>query len=381
MTRYIFGTEAGDSLNNFSINEDQFVWAGGGADYVQTGAGADTVYAGTGNDLADGGFGSDNLFGDEGNDTLKGGGGADALDGGADNDTASYAYSTSGAGVRVDLVSGKGYGGDAQGDTLVRIENITGSMFNDFLYGDSGANVLNGGAQVQLASQPDLPNGDDYLEGGGGADILIGGPGSDTAGYSRSASGVSVNLDAGSTSGGDAAGDQFSGIENIKGSAFEDWLTGDAGANKLEGGAGIDHLKGGGGSDVLMGGAGKDYLTGGEGTDTFAIGLEIPGWFYTNPVIDSGITAATRDVISDFVHGVDRIDVSAIDASNSYFAPGDQSFSWIGTGSFSGASGQLQQTFDGGNTIIEGDINGDRIADFQVELIGIHYLSAYDFIL
>ena len=58
-------------------------------------------------------------------------------------DTASYA--TSAAGVAVSLVTGNGVGGDAEGDRLFNIENLTGSNFDDTLEGNAGNNVLVGG--------------------------------------------------------------------------------------------------------------------------------------------------------------------------------------------------------------------------------------------
>ena len=180
--------------------------------------------------------GNDMLFGGSGNDTLDGGSGADVLIGGDGTDTADYSLSA--AGVTVSLLTGLGAGGDAQGDTLGGIENITGSAQADTLTGDGAANTLDGGS------------GNDTLIGGAGADTLIGGLGTDTASYASSGAGVTVNLQTGSGSGGDAQGDTLSGIENIIGSAFADVLTGDGGANTLVGGAGPDALNGGGGTDT-----------------------------------------------------------------------------------------------------------------------------------
>ena len=136
----------------------------------------------------------------------------------------------SAAGVTVSLAAGTGSGGDAAGDTLSGIENLTGSAQADTLTGDGNANTLDGGG------------GDDTLNGGAGGDTLIGGSGSDTASYAASGAGVTVNLGAGTASGGDAAGDTLSGIENLIGSAQADTLTGDGGDNVLEGGAGGDTL-------------------------------------------------------------------------------------------------------------------------------------------
>ena len=116
--------------------------------------------------------GNDMLFGGSGNDTLDGGAGADVLIGGDGTDTADYSLSA--AGVTVSLLTGLGAGGDAQGDTLGGIENITGSAQADTLTGDGAANTLDGGS------------GNDTLIGGAGADTLIGGPGTDTASYASS---------------------------------------------------------------------------------------------------------------------------------------------------------------------------------------------------
>ena len=110
------------------------------------------------------------------------------------------------------------------------------------------------------------------MAGGAGADALDGGAGIDTADYSGSAVGVSVNLASGTGSGGDAAGDTLSLIEAVTGSGFADVLTGDAGANALYGGAGNDTLAGGAGADALYGGTGDDSLTGGDGNDLLSGG-------------------------------------------------------------------------------------------------------------
>ncbi|WP_454017899.1 hypothetical protein [Azospirillum sp. Marseille-Q6669] len=85
-------------------------------------------------------------------------------------------------------------GGDAEGDRLTGIENLSGSGHADLLIGDGGANRLDGAA------------GDDTLIGGAGADTLVGGAGIDTADYSASAAGVTVDLAAGTGSGADAEG-------------------------------------------------------------------------------------------------------------------------------------------------------------------------------
>jgi Ca2+-binding RTX toxin-like protein len=119
-----------------------------------------------GDDLLYGLDGDDALWAGWGNDTLKGGGGADALKGSVGIDTASYYESPEG--VTVLLNANAGAGGDAEGDTFEDIENLTGSVYADTLWGDDGANQLMG------------MDGNDVLKGFGGADSLQGGNGNDT---------------------------------------------------------------------------------------------------------------------------------------------------------------------------------------------------------
>jgi Ca2+-binding RTX toxin-like protein len=206
-----------------------------------------------GEDTLKGFGGADTLYGGGDDDTLKGGRGADVLDGGDGIDKASY--NDSGEGVFVSLIDGTGFGGDAEGDTLSRIENLTGSNYGDELEGDHGANVLNG------------QDGVDEFEGRGGADTLNGGSGSDTASYLSSLAGVRVSLMNDTADGGDAAGDELNSIENLTGSTYADVLWGDNNANVLTGAGGNDLLIGYGGDDGLMGGDDSETLMGMDGVD------------------------------------------------------------------------------------------------------------------
>jgi Ca2+-binding RTX toxin-like protein len=139
--------------------------------------------------------------------------------------------------------------GGASADTL------SGLGGNDVISGDAGNDILNGGAgNDRLFGGQD----NDTLIGGTGADALFGGAGIDSASYQFSNAGVSINLKAGTGSGGHAAGDTLNGIENVLGSAFNDTLNGDNGANELNGGGGNDVLSGGQGGDNLIGGTGID---------------------------------------------------------------------------------------------------------------------------
>ncbi|WP_343713628.1 hypothetical protein [Inquilinus sp.] len=279
---------------------------------------ADHMIGSDGNDTLDGLAGDDILTGGFGDDTLRGGAGADRLFGWDGVDTADYSTST--AGVTVDMAAGTGTGGDAQGDELVDIDNVTGSAFADRLYGDINGNVLAGGA------------GDDTLRGGEGGDRLDGGAGSDTADYQGSAAAVAVDLLAGTASGGDADGDMLTSIENLYGSVGEDHLTGDNGANALNGAFGNDTLNGNGGDDVLVGEIGDDILNGGDGNDHVSGG--------------SGI---------DTIHGGDGADT--VDAG-SY---NDRVFGDAGDDALYGGAGDDQLDGGDGADRLVGDVGLDEI--------------------
>jgi|GEM_PF-5789124 len=139
--------------------------------------------------------------------------------------------------------------------------------------GGAGDDTLNGGRL------------DDTLEGGAGADVISGGGGSDTASYAGSGSGVSVNLGAGTASGGDAEGDSLSSIENLTGSSHDDTLVGDGGANVLSGGAGDDTLMSSGQSGLSFDGTGAAILSGYSGLPSDAFTIEVE--FSTTATNDS----------------------------------------------------------------------------------------------
>ena len=232
-------------------------------------------------------------------------------------------------------MTGLGSGGDAQGDTLIRIENLTGSAL------------------------------DDTLEGNAGTNVLIGGAGIDTVSYEHALAGVTVSLavtKAQNTLG--AGTDTLSGFEHLMGSAFNDKLIGDAGDNTLCGLAGNDTLNGGAGNDILIGEAGLDRLTGGIGSDTFRF------------LLAADSTPGAVDVITDFsTTEQDKIDLSQIDGITATIE--NDAFIFIGSENFTGVSGQLR--FSGGEVL--GDLNGDGIADLQIHLDHVASLSASNFIL
>lgn len=163
------------------------------------------------------------------------------------------------------------------------------------------------------------------------------------------------------------------GNDNLYGDLGSDRLSGGAGADRLYGESGDDQLDGGDGNDFIVGGSGKDTMTGGSGSDVFVF----------NAASETSTLAASRDIIRDFQIGVDKIDVSAIDANLN--VSGNQAFSFLSapTTSFTN-SGQLHyfyQTVGGLEyTVVEGKTSGLGAA-FAIALQGHLNLSATDFIL
>jgi Ca2+-binding RTX toxin-like protein len=355
-------------------------------------------------DIIAGQGGNDSLSGLLGNDTLRGGLGNDVLNGGAGIDFAAYDNvvldptgpagpvltigATAGVIVNLNIVGAQNTGGGGI-DTLIGIEGLSGTNFNDALAGNSGNNTLSGlGGNDILAGAGGTDqllggNGNDLLNGGVGNDILNGAVGSDTADYGTfiigrqpvlgAASGVSVNLNlAGAQNTGGAGIDQLVSIENLTGSIFNDVLIGNSANNVLTGREGNDTLIGGlgnntltgdSGNDTLTGGSGNDRLIGGAGADSLrsGVGLNV---FVFNSVTDS-LAFGSRDTIEDFVSFFDDIDVSGIDADAT--KAGNQAFSYIGGLTFSSNSpAELRYVVSGGTGFLQGNTDNDSAAEFEI---------------
>ncbi len=238
-----------------------------------------------GDDEMSGFEGADILSGGDGNDTLTGGNGGDTLVGGTGSDTAIY---TSSSAININLDIGAISGGEAAGDTLSEIENVTGGFDGDYIAGDHADNVLKGNDGIDTLQgrwgfdtliggngNDRLYGGsdDDKLTGGADADILDGGDGMDTARYFQSTA-ISINLDTNVIGGGEAVGDTLISIENVIGGAEGDYIAGDHSDNVFTGNGGIDTLQGRWGFDTLIGGGGDDRLYGGSDDDLLEGGLD-----------------------------------------------------------------------------------------------------------
>jgi Ca2+-binding RTX toxin-like protein len=353
-------------------------------------AGANILDGGEGSDALFGLAGDDTLIGGGGNDTLDGGLGADSLEGGAGNDT----YILDDGGDVVLELAGGGYDrvitafnwqltSEFERLSLTGTADVLASGNDEAnrLDGNAGANVLfgAGGNDVLygLAGDDTLAGGDgnDTLDGGLGADSLEGGAGNDT--YILDGSGdVMLELADGgydriiTASNWQLAAEfewlSLSGTADVHGSGnhLANRLDGNAGGNILFGAEGNDALNGLGGNDLLVGDVGNDLLDGGLGADILAGGLGADRFLFRSAVEAHG------DVISDFsVADGDRIDLRPIDTNAGL--TGDQGFTWIGDAAFDGVAGQLRFASD----MLEGDLDGNGLADFQIALSGVAVLT------
>jgi len=205
---------------------------------------------------------------------------------------------------------------------------------------------------------------------------LYGGKGNDLVSFD----GSSAGLDTG------PAGLVLRGFETIRGTAQKDRIfldnTGStvkagAGRDEVTGGRGNDHLLGQKGGDVLIGGLGADTLEGGGGADTLYGGDDaVADMFVFNSAAHSGVGAGNRDLIADFVSSEDMIDLSGIDGNTAL--AGHQSLAYTGGGA--GANGFWFSEIAGDNYLVRGDVDGDSIADFEIEVVS-EALAVTDFIL
>ena len=324
------GSNFADVLNgsNSTITETFIGGAGndtidgkGGVDIVRYNVGAQNVgivaSLATGLVTEDGHGNTDTLFNIEGlygsnyNDVLTGGstlngtgavdgfelfvgnGGNDTIDGGEGFDRADYSTATVGVTVTLGGNSdGSALDGLGGTDVLRNIEAVRGSAFNDILNGsDTGDFDLNGEFESFEGRE-----GNDYIDGNGGADRVD---------YQGVAGAVTVNLSTNNASNdGFGSQDTLFDIEAVRGSAFNDHITGNTVDNRLEGALGNDTLFGLDGNDTLVGGTGNDSIDGGAGFDEASFSGAKAGYTITRGV--GSVTVSGADGV-DVLTGVEKL--------------------------------------------------------------------------
>jgi Ca2+-binding RTX toxin-like protein len=393
----IFGGDGQDTLYLGFGND--FAGGGAGDDAIYGGAGLNTIYTGLGNDTVNGGFNGDaiiggsghnQLFGNAGNDTITAGAGGDFVGGGEGNDLikgtsglntiySGLGNDTVNGGADADAIIGGGSGtnqlfGNGGDDTITAGAGgdlIGGGASDDLIFGGAGNDTVYAGLgndQIGTGQGNDLIYGsagsnqlytglgNDTVQGGTGADAIFGAGGSNTL-LGNADNDVINGGDAGDFLAGGTGNDTVlggAGNDTTYLGAGNDFTGGGAGNDVITAGAGTNRIYAGVGDDTVIAGTGRDVITGGPGIDHFIFAT----------AAQAGIGAA-RDVITDFAPGVDKIDLSALNLT------------FIGGGGFSNAAGELR--YIPGFAV--GDINGDGLNDFAIELLGAPALTSGDFIL
>ena len=258
--------------------------------------GNDALDGRAGNDELHGGNGNDILVGGDGNDVLSGGNGEDVIDGGAGTDTLSYASASTA--IAVSLLRGEGlspivnnvtmFSPASNGDSILNIENVVGSLYDDIITGSDGDNIIEG------------RTGDDTINGCGGNDRIYGdlsptplvpdfvpepslsdtniiddcdcdATNFDGAAPAQSFDDTLFGADGNDVIFGQLGDDHIgggTGNDNLFGDEGNDIIEGDEGADRIDGGLGTDFIDGGDGDDTISGGAGFDIIFGGAGSDT-----------------------------------------------------------------------------------------------------------------
>ncbi|ESQ90086.1 hypothetical protein ABAC460_09975 [Asticcacaulis sp. AC460] len=286
-----------------------------------------------GGDFMEGGDGNDTLLGGAGDDILDGGAGNDSLDGGAWTNTVRYASAASGVTVSLALQGGAQNTIGAGIDTLSGFRDLTGSVHNDSLTGDTQANLINGlfGADTMAGGL-----GDDtyWVESAGDNVVEASGAGIDAVNSLIDYSLAGKQIENLFLAGGDNLNGTGNGLSNT--------IIGNSGNNSLIGAGGHDQLLGAEGNDILDGGAGNDTLTGGLGNDTF--------------VVD-----AVGDQISEAAgEGADEVR-----SSITFTLAGKQieNLTLLGTGNINGTGNGFANILIGnsGNNALDGGTNHDSI--------------------
>ena len=355
MARIFDGTIYSDTIYATNGDDDVYGYAGdddlfglGGNDYLDGGRGDDHLYGGSGSDVLIGGTGTNDLWGGSGYDFFV----MSARDwsGYSDDLVRDFTLNVD----RVDL-SAWGVTDFSQVKALLETDSYGDATINAFFAGYDHVLTLDGIATNQLLAKDFIYTNPSALNqtGTGYDDVLFGSRYADTL---RGAGG-NDNLLGGM------------GNDYLTGDRGDDLIVGGTGNDSLYGGIGSDWLRGDAGADLLVGGTGRDFMEGGAGADLFRFGK------YDL----SGTTPNTADAIYDFNPAAgDQIDLSPIDAR---VGGSDNAFTFIGAAAFSGVAGQLHYQFASGDTLVSGDTNGDRVADFMIVISGTMTLYASDFFL
>jgi Ca2+-binding RTX toxin-like protein len=345
------GTASSSNTGTDQLTGIEDISSGSGNDHLIGNAADNEINCGGGNDLVEAGAGNNVIAGGVGDDVLRASAqvGNDVFDGGGGNDT--YDASATSANATIDLSKGTALGAALGIDLLTDVENVNGGSGDDAITGNSAANIINAGAGNDTVNGD---SGNDTFVAGtaDGNDVYTGGSGLDTYDASSTLADALIDLSAGDVTSLDLGTDTLIDVENAIG---------------------------GSGNDVFIAGNDVNMFVGGEGNDTFVFG--------STAALGQG--EGNRDKIMDFQVG-DRIDLDQIsqefaDVIDVAFQdPSIRHFVLIGAQDQFTKPGEISfkyQEFEGQQvTILQGNIDNDADAEFELELVGHYELRDEDFV-
>ena len=399
--------DAGDGNNRIRTGRgDDTVTAGSGKDTISGGRGNDRISAGANDDMVYGNKGNDYLSGDDGNDTLEGGSGDDTLNGGSGRDRliggagddlliggeeviaafdhrsrADYQSATSGINASLSETSTVTGDSSVGTDTLVRVDRVDGSDFNDVFVADTSFRDVTTGNSIRI-------------DGRGGDDIITGN-GNTQARYGSADAAVTVDLATGTAHGtdaGDIAGvgtDTLSGVNRVVGSDFDDTLLGsDTHDEEFRGTAGNDYIDGRGGDDRasyvsdetgVIANLSSSAVT--IGTETVAAGTVRDGFGDTDTLVS--IESIRSSLHDDVLIGSDEDNSFRIEGGNNIINGGtgtdrvDYRTRQAGSVTVDLSTGTATNALGGSDTLssIE-DVRGSRFDDLITGDSNDNYLDA-----
>ena len=184
-------------------------------------------------------------------------------------------------------------------------DHISALAGNDVIYAEDGDDYIDPGTGADVIWAGD---GNDWIDlaADGSNDVVHGGSGMDTISYAMLTTGaVTVDLSAGTATGGGIGSDSFTDVENVEGSLGGDTIVGNGVTNVIWSGAGDDIVDAGGGDDVVLGGGGNDFITGGAGDD-YMMGEGGNDTFFEGDGVDAMDGGDGRDMVS-FVNSLSGV--------------------------------------------------------------------------
>jgi len=319
--QYLTGSEVAPVVISYTISDQHGATSSGTLNVTVAGTDDDIIFGTAGDDILDGGIGADSLYGGNGADTYV------VDDAG---DTVFESYGDGAIDTVESWTTSYTLGNAVENLTLMGTADIdgAGNHLANYIYGNSGANVISGGSSWNHLYGGD---GDDIVSSGTNGSVLYGDAGNDT----------------------------------LNGSIETDALWGGADNDILNGNAGNDVLYGEDGDDRLDGGLGADTLKGGDGADTYVVddAGDIVSEFYGDGAIDTVESWMASYTLGNAVENLTLMGTADVDGTGNHLS--NVIYGNSGNNVLNGVTG-FNKLYgeDGDDTLIVGDEAGQLRGGF-----------------